>query len=80
MTRIIQGDLCLEKAYKAIFQKFVEKIQQQFKFLEVRAMLLALKKREFQTVIVLSGILSTFGSYDYSVLVCPKDYQGLDVH
>ena len=23
MTRIILGDLCLEKAYKAIFQKFV---------------------------------------------------------
>ena len=42
MTRIIQGDLCLEKAYKAIFQKFGEKIQQQFKSLEVRAVLLAL--------------------------------------
>ena len=48
MTRIIQGDLCLEKAYKAIFQKFVENttIQQQFKSLEVRAVLLALKKQD----------------------------------
>ena len=44
MTRIIQGDLCLEKAYKAIFQKFGEnKTLQQFKSLEVRAVLLALK-------------------------------------
>ena len=31
---IIQGDLCLEKAYKAIFQQTVKQQQQQFKFLE----------------------------------------------
>ena len=46
MTRIIQGDLCLEKANKAIFQKFGEynnNYLQQFKSLEVRAVLLALK-------------------------------------
>ena len=36
MTRITLGDLCLEKAYKAIFDKSFNNttVQQQFKFLE----------------------------------------------
>ena len=42
MTRIIQGVLCLEKAYKTIFHLMMNTTIQ-FKFLEVRAVLLALK-------------------------------------
>ena len=35
----------------------------------LEALCLQRKKREFQTVIVSSGILSTFGSYDESALL-----------
>ena len=51
MTRIIQGHLCLEKAYKAIFDEIRRQQEQHhftgnanFKSVEARAMLLAPKK------------------------------------
>ena len=52
MTRIIQGDLCLEKAYKAILSKSSNTTTtiQQFKSLEVRAVLLALKNQKWLMV------------------------------